>query len=221
MKTKEKEEARTLRERDGKSIKEIAKLVKVSSSTVSLWVRDIQLTDKQIERLDARSRRGATQHTNRECFILKRERYQQEGRELSKTDIDFQKLCMLYWGEGFKDRNSLAFANTDGNMLKYYIGLVRKCFPVVDEKFRIVVHRHSDCDFTEEEVNDYWSKLLSLPLSSFTKGRIKDNAKWQGRKINKHLYGICRISVHDTRMVQMVYGGIQEISGLDNEDWIE
>ena len=221
MKTKEKSEVRRLRSEEGRSVKEIAKLVGVSSSSVSLWVRDIKLTKIQIERLNSRVGRRLIGHSNRDYFLSLRSKYQQEGRELSKIDNDFQNLCMLYWGEGFKDRNSLAFANTDQSMLKYYISLVRKCLMVDNDKFRIVVHRHSDTPMTEKEINGYWSKLLDLPLSCFTKGRVKDNAKWGGRKINKHPYGICRISVHDTRLVQMVYGGIQQISKSDNENWVK
>jgi transposase len=44
VKTRERELARQLRREDGASIKDIAFRVGVSKSSVSLWVRDIQLT---------------------------------------------------------------------------------------------------------------------------------------------------------------------------------
>jgi len=43
MKTREREQARAMRAKEGRSIKEIARLVDVAPSTVSLWVRDIEL----------------------------------------------------------------------------------------------------------------------------------------------------------------------------------
>ena len=49
-KSKEKLQALRLR-RKGESIKKIAKLVKVSVSTASLWCHDVELTDSQIENL--------------------------------------------------------------------------------------------------------------------------------------------------------------------------
>src|SRR3954451_14924427 len=47
MKTRERERARQLRRDEGASIKEIARRVGVSVSSVSTWVRDIELTAEQ------------------------------------------------------------------------------------------------------------------------------------------------------------------------------
>ena len=55
MKIRERDEARTLRREQGQSIKEIARAVGVSTSSVSHWVRDIELTEEQIEALRARN----------------------------------------------------------------------------------------------------------------------------------------------------------------------
>ena len=53
MKKIEKEEAISLREK-GFSINDIARAVNVSKGTVSLWVRDIELTTKQRDKLTKR-----------------------------------------------------------------------------------------------------------------------------------------------------------------------
>jgi transposase-like protein len=47
VKTEERELARKLRRGEGASIKEIARRIGVSPSSVSVWVRDIELTDNQ------------------------------------------------------------------------------------------------------------------------------------------------------------------------------
>jgi len=44
MKTRERSEARRLRAEEGRSVKEIAGILSVSRSSVSLWVRDVPLT---------------------------------------------------------------------------------------------------------------------------------------------------------------------------------
>ena len=50
-------QARALREQDGLSIKEIAAIIGVSVSSVSLWVRDIKLSEAQQAALNARNPR--------------------------------------------------------------------------------------------------------------------------------------------------------------------
>jgi hypothetical protein len=52
-KTEEREAARLLRQ-DGCSVKQIAAELEVSQASVSVWVRDIQLTDEQLRALQAR-----------------------------------------------------------------------------------------------------------------------------------------------------------------------
>jgi DNA invertase Pin-like site-specific DNA recombinase len=50
-KTKERNKARRMRAM-GESIKDIARILDVSVSSVSIWCRDIKLNDLQIKRLD-------------------------------------------------------------------------------------------------------------------------------------------------------------------------
>jgi transposase-like protein len=54
MKTVERNRARQLRREGGASVKELARLLGVSKSTVSIWVRDIELTESQREALRRR-----------------------------------------------------------------------------------------------------------------------------------------------------------------------
>jgi transposase len=51
VKTRERELARHLRRNEGAAINEIARRVGVSKSSVSLWVRDIELTEAQRQAL--------------------------------------------------------------------------------------------------------------------------------------------------------------------------
>src|SRR5215207_10147000 len=71
VKMEEREEARRLRHERGLPVKEIAGIVGVSVSSVSLWVRDVSLTPEQEAALDARNparngqRRGAINNSRR------------------------------------------------------------------------------------------------------------------------------------------------------------
>ena len=55
MRSKDQEKARELR-REGHSVKKIAKLLDASTSSVSSWVRNIQLTPSQKDELKERGR---------------------------------------------------------------------------------------------------------------------------------------------------------------------
>src|SRR5687767_1433576 len=83
-KQNEREQARRLRREEGMSIIEIAQLIGVAKSSVSTWVRDIQLTPEQIQRLEANSDIVRAQHLGSKANVLKhralRQQYQNEGR---------------------------------------------------------------------------------------------------------------------------------------------
>jgi transcriptional regulator with XRE-family HTH domain len=112
MKTIERAEARRTREEEGCSVKEIAGRLRVSRSTVSLWVRDIPLTKEQRVALERRNPilnqqlNGAA--ANAELGRARRFGYQQTGRELAKERDSLHVAgCMLYWAEGAKARHQL------------------------------------------------------------------------------------------------------------------
>jgi hypothetical protein len=42
----------------------------------------------------------------------------------------------------------------------------------------------------------------------------------QKKRRNKLPYGTCRLTVYDTRLVQQIYGAIQEYAGVDREEWV-
>jgi hypothetical protein len=41
-----------------------------------------------------------------------------------------------------------------------------------------------------------------------------------GRARNKLPYGVCTVYVHSTRVVQHIYGAIQEYGGFDEPAWL-
>ncbi len=93
MKTAEREQARILRADRGMSIKEIARLLDVSTSSASLWVRDIDLTDEQHEALRQRNPIYNQQLAARAAFAAKRRaersNHQVHGRLLARSGDSF------------------------------------------------------------------------------------------------------------------------------------
>jgi hypothetical protein len=42
-----------------------------------------------------------------------------------------------------------------------------------------------------------------------------------GRKTNKLPYGVCTLSIYDTRIAQHIYGAIQEYAGFEEPRWLD
>jgi len=222
MKAKERIEARRLRAEEGESIKVIAKKVGVSVGSVSLWVRDIELSPDQKASLLARSPHLIGSAKNKENARAKREEYQTAGRALAQSaDEDYRIGCSLYWAEGDKSRNIVGMSNTDVNMLKFHVDFLRKYFGCEDDDFIIRIMAHLNNNLTVDEIKDYWLHELSLPDQCFQKFTLK--TKYYANvntKKNRHIYGCCTVRVCSTKIVQMIFGSIQEIFQFDCEEWI-
>lgn len=118
MRTDARLEARHLRSVEARSIKEIAQTVGASQSSVSLWVRDIELSGRQRAQLvdRARVRRNKSRMAH---FRARRVESQRHGRKAARaTDPLHVAGCMLYWAEGSKSRNSVQFVNSDPDMVR-------------------------------------------------------------------------------------------------------
>jgi transcriptional regulator with XRE-family HTH domain len=168
MKTRQREEARRLR-RQGLSVKQIERSLGVARSSVSMWVRDIELTEAQRAALtrDARTRRTEALSA---YFRSKRRTHQDEGRAAAKKgDPHHAAGCMLYWAEGAKRRNTAALSNSDPELIRYFLAFLRAYFDVSDEKVRVWCNLFADHLERQQEIEQFWLSLLELPRSCLTR----------------------------------------------------
>lgn len=184
----EKIKARHARE-VGKSIKEIAKELGVSKSTVSLWCSDIQLSQKQINILQKRRITAGYAGRLKGAEIQKRRRlekinnYQQEGFErigrVTSRDVLLFGLG-LYLGEGNKNGNHFQFVNANPAVIQVVIQWL-KMFGVTDNDFycNIIIneiHRHR-----AHEVEKKWKSITGFSSVQFKKTVFI-------RSVNKKVY---------------------------------
>jgi transposase-like protein len=224
MKTRERGEARALRQCGG-SVKEIAGAVGVAQSTVSRWVRDIELRPEQRLALQARDPRFAAHLNGSRTVATKalasRIEHQRNGRKLVVTDQDFVILCALYWAEGEKARNAVRLSNSDPELIALFLDLLRRTFAVADEAVRISCNLFADHVGRQREIEDFWLRKLDLPRSNLLKSTVNTHSKYSAKKrLNVLPYGTCRLVVNDTRIVQTVYGGIQEMGRCERPEWV-
>jgi len=161
-----------MRRDEGRSIREIAEIVEVSKSSVSLWVRDIELTADQHAALFARNPAYNGQRVGAEAKIAKyraiREEYQQRGRALAlQGDPFFAAGCMLYWAEGRKSRTTAQMTNSDPppEVLRFFVAFLRRYFGVVDDQFAVTCNLFADHLARQREIEQFWLDTLWAPAA--------------------------------------------------------
>jgi len=226
MKVKERKEARKLRKEGGMAVGKIAKKLGVSKSSVSLWVRDIELTEEQEVMLEVCNPIRNTQIRGNNGLKEKcrniREKWQTQGRHKAKTKNSlFAAGCMLYWGEGSKNRNSVVFCNSDPDMVAMFVSFLRKCFDVHDEDIVISVNCFTDIH-SIEEIQRFWLDRLSLFPRNLRKAIVNYHSSISKKKRGGKLpYGTCRVVVNRTEIVQQIFGAIKEIAGIQDDKWLD
>jgi hypothetical protein len=227
MKTREREWARRLRRLEGRSVKEIARVVGVAPSTVSLWVRDIELTDEQHAVLAAANgmhyRQIRARAVMSERARKRRSSWQQEGRSRAKNcEPTYAAGCMLFWAEGDKARNAVRLANSDPEVVRYFVDFLRAHFGVREDRIRVTCNLFADHDDRRREIEDFWLGTLDVSRSCLCKSIVNRYSRYsQKKRKNKLPYGTCRIAVHSTEIARTIYGSIQELAGFDRPEWLD
>ena len=216
-----------MRRDEGASIKEIARRLGVSPSTVSLWVRDISLTPAQeqelLQRNPAYNRQLSGTRVQAANRRAERITYQEEGRLLvRREEASYVAGCMLYWAEGEKARNRLSFSNSDPDMVRFFVSFLRKHFDVRDEEIRVSCYLFADHLERQREIEQFWLDVMSLQPTSLCKSHVNVYSKYsQKKRVNRLPYGTVKIVVHRTRVIQSIWGSIQEYAGFERPAWLE
>lgn len=223
-KINEKEKCIKLR-KQGYSIRQIEKEVKVSKGSISLWVRDIKLTDEQMNIL--RNRRNKCDEKKEgyekrsKNYRDRRLKFQEDGRKKARESDSYYALgCALFWGEGTKKKDILKITNCDPSMLKFFVLFLQKYFEVKPEEISINIQYYLNGNLSLNDIEKYWCEVLELPFSSLRKHTLK--GKYYNYDISniKYPYGICSLSVFSTEKVMQIYGSIKEYIGDNSDRWL-
>jgi hypothetical protein len=224
----ERELARELR-RAGLPYKRIAARLGVSVSSVHGWARDIELTAEQ-EAFNLRGPRGPQnpEHVRRRAERWaarcrdRRRMCQDEGRATARRGDPLHHAgCMLYWAEGAKGRNSIQFSNSDPHMIVLFRRFLTDALRVPRETILFSVNVYTNNGMGLAEIERYWLDLLDLPTENARKHMTNHMpTSSSGRAKNKLPFGVCTLRIHNTWMLQHIYGAIQEYAGFDEPAWL-
>jgi hypothetical protein len=177
----------------GYSLKELSKRFGVAKSTVALWTKDVVMDKNAEQRLltvikrgqfiSARNKRAKTKATE--------DRYFNEAREEIQLRPNYNKIicAMIYWCEGAKSaKGGVAFTNSDPNLIRTFLKLLRECFVLDEKKFHPGIHIHSY--HSPEKQLDFWSKVTDIDKQQFIKPYRKPNT---GKRIRENYQGCIRV----------------------------
>lgn len=203
----------------GCSINEIASELQVSKSSVSLWVRDIELSAKHRLELTKRgfsvaavekrrlSRMGGT--WLRHQLVI--DRAKQDIKSLSTHELLLVGTA-LYWGEGNKaSKNVAGLANSDPFVIKIMMKFFKEVCKVDKKKFRGHIHTFSHSNV--EKAEKYWSKISGIPRHQFYKTYTKPSIASKGKK-DSLPYGTLQVYVCDTTVALTIKGWIERLREL-------
>ncbi len=210
--------AREMR-KQGWGIKTIAHSLNVSSSTVSIWCRDIQLTPLQIIELERRSHDpfyGKRLHHVRKQQAARAERIKmllQKGvnsvGKLTEKEL-FTAGISLYWAEGFKKDSQAGFANSDPFMIKFFLYWLETCCKISKERIKLRVGVNEQYKNKISKIEEFWSQLLEIDKSQFQKPFFQ-KVLWKKVYDNPDDYhGVLRIRItKSTELLRLIHGWIE------------
>jgi hypothetical protein len=113
-------------------------------------------------------------------------------------------------------------SNSDPALLAYFAKFLRSHFDVPVDKFSAYCNLFADHVDRQREIERFWLTKLGLPETCLRKSIINSYSKYSRKKrANKLPYGTCRLAVHSTRIVQTIYGSIQEYGGFERLEWLD
>ncbi|MEK7121623.1 MAG: helix-turn-helix domain-containing protein [Patescibacteria group bacterium] len=199
----------------GQTYSSIRTKLNVNKSTLSDWLKNIQLSKEQLEKIssDTIARRVETYiNTTR----IRRQKiseafYKDQKKKLlplSKRDFLIAGL-FLYLGEGAKsDRSRIQITNSDPAIIRFSIFWINKILGIQKEKLRVQLHLYKDMDI-ENEIK-FWLDETSLKREQVIKPYIK---KTSSLKINHPSFGhgTCSVYCHDAILKDEFMAGIRVI----------
>ena len=199
----------------GKSYSEIKRIINVSKSSLSLWLRNVPLTEEQISDLKEKKEQSIERY--RETMKLKRLKrsslyYKNQVKKwipLSDREVFIAGL-FLYLGEGNKaNRNSIGITNTDPSVIKFALYWIINSLKVPREKICISLHLYGDMDVERE--SDYWLKELQMEKSClrnpYIKKSLRANLDQKG-----YGHGTCGLFVYNTVVKENILMAMRAIT---------
>ena len=201
--------------KEGRSYREIREVVGVSKSTLSLWLRDVPLTEEQRVALALRGPEATSARADKNRAVAARRRAQVRSQaraqvaELSESEL-FVAGAVAYWAEGTKNKpwrhgQAVQFMNSDPAMIRLFLGWLRLVGVSRDQLiFRVHIHESADC----ADAVRFWSRVVEAPESQFGNPTIKAHKPLTVRKnVGPDYHGFLVVYVRNSASLNLQIEG--------------
>jgi hypothetical protein len=192
--------------RTGVSLLNLSKKYNLSKSTVSLWCKDIKISEAAKRRINNDWIESNKISRNKAITINKNRRKESIRKEYEKAkeiigDINNRDLLILgmglYWAEGSKkeDGGGFIFINSDPLMIRIMCKWLFEIIGVKKTDLTINLAINISHQNREKDILNFWSNLLDFEIEDFGSTTfIKTSYK---RKYSNHdnYFGMLRIKV--------------------------
>ena len=197
----------------------------MAKSSVSEWVRDIELAPGQASALLARDPVASGHTLGHEAWSRvcrgRREAAQEDGRLRARAGDPLHRAgCMLYWAEGSKTSAQMVFTNSDVEMMRFFVRFLRECYGVHDDEVRLTVNCFLGNGLSLAEIESWWLAHLELPRTCLRAAAVNRASKASKGVRRPLVHGTAQIKVHSTALKQSIFGAIQEYAGFEREEWL-
>ncbi len=206
----------------GKSISEIAHSLRISTSTVSYWCRDILLSKRQQLVLTAKQQRSGAMGRLVAADKKRVERLHRTAMSMHEGAQDVGVLktrdlymlgLALYWGEGYKSGNEeCGLTNSDPHLIRVFIRWLQQVYQISAGDLILRVSLNGTHAHRVRAVEKYWANVTGIPLKQFTApSLIKTISKKVYANQESH-FGTLRVKVRrGTSLRRRIIGSLGEV----------
>ncbi len=135
-------------------------------------------------------------HTSRGVGIKKIARVIFGNFNLNKNSAKVL-LALLYWSSGSKypSSNFVSFSNSDSNLVKTFLNLLRKTFDINESRIKIHLQLYLTQD--KKKMTEFWSKLLNVSQKQFYNPTITKPPTHP----RPNYFGTCTVRYHSLELL--------------------
>lgn len=211
----------------GLSYSDIQNSINIPRSTVAYWLKDVELSDEQTEKLKTKRSQVAKANVEKRVSRILRETEEiktssaKEIGGITKRELWLMGL-MLYWRERFLTgnesdlRKGVRFTSSDPDLIKLFLKWLQEIGRIEDEELAFDIFISKDKKNLSDEARNYWSGITGFSRGHFSrmyfykagkssKGRGPDRKEKKSARSSKH--GLLRIRVKASSMLARQIAG--------------
>lgn len=212
----------------------------VNKSTLSGWLKNIELSNKQRARLlkketlnrkmfsKAAAASGAAKRRTAQAArkVLLDDARQEFKDVVLTTDAATLVGAALYWAEGSKTKCGFRLVNTDPVLIRFFVVWCRKILKARRDEITVRLQVYLTNGLTYNDIVDYWSDVIDVPKTAFRKPTINPNkcgstCKTKTGVTGLRPYGIVSVTVRHAQKYRAKFFALLEKLWADSSYFVD